>query len=243
MPVIDYKLDGATKTSLDTITSGPNIAYWQEDDGFYYTNEKHLSYINSTGAFTIIDVDATIATLRANSINQEVDEDISIIEEIAGQDVKIEDLSNVNLQNPTEGEVLSVDSLGNIINIPKPDHQKAKESEPWSTNDTDWEVLHNFCFSTKSYATADYRIEVSMVATSSSNKTEFAVGIFVDDEEQEDITRTYYFRDKDDTKSITTITYVDDVAVGSIIDLRIKRISKQNGFIQTTNRTFIVEEF
>ena len=240
---INYKVDGTTKASLDAITLGPNIAYWQEDDGLYYTNAQHLTHINNVGVYSNIDVDSIISGLGANSINDDVDEEPSIIETVVGDEVKIEDLSNVNLQTPQEGEVLSIDSVGNIINIPKPDHQMAKASEAWSTNDTDWDKLEDFCFETKSYTAAHYRIEISMVASATSNNTEYAVGIFVDDVEQTDITRRYYFRDKLDTKSITTITYIANVTVGSIIDLRIKRVSSRNGFIETDHRTFIIEEF
>ena len=152
-------------------------------------------------------------------------------------------LNEIVIPPLTEGHSWIINKNREMETVPPKDRQRLKSSEPWSTNSTDWELVDGLLFTTKNIVKATFDFTINFTAKSTSNNTEFQVGVFIDGTLSTDATRTIAFKDKDDTKSITFISYIENVEPNSLIEVKIKRSADdRNGYITIDNRTFIIEE-
>jgi len=262
---MDYKLDGPTKTALDDATNNqPEIAYWRsEDEAVWVTNEAHLTFLNRLGIYTI-DVANIVASLAKLEINQ-VDEPMTALEEAIGQEVTINDISNVQIADVQEGDQISVDSSGNIVNVPKPDFQWNRSSSLFATNGygvdededyddddddddderenaAEWNEIESMALVTRNAELASYRITANMVASVQSNGRRFIFSIFCNSTEITQITQEFRFDQGNDQKSITIIEYLDNVPPGTKISVRAKRGSGNSTTLSVFRRTLSIEE-
>lgn len=264
----DYKLDGPIKAALDTATNNvQQIAYWRDDENtVWLTNRAHLEYLNSLALYTI-DVDDVISALQNLEINQSAG-DPSPIEEVAGGPVLLQDLSDIQVESPTPGDLLTWDSDGKIKNFPKPDLQYKhtntlfattgggeddedllqsftnvlEDNEDDEENASKWSVIGKAYLTANCVDTADYKITINFVCSVANNNRSFVFGIFKNNQEIENFSQEFNFSRKDDQKSITIIEYIKDVKKGDIISLRAKKGSGSSSTLSVYRRSIFLEE-
>ena len=203
-----------------------------------------------------------INALAALEINQ-VGEPMTPLEEAIGQEVTINDISNVQIADVQEGDQILIDSSGNIVNVPKPDFQWARSSDLFATNgygvdddyddddddDDDerenaaqWNEIESMSLITRNAELASYRITANMVASVQSNGRRFIFSIFCNSTEITNITQEFRFDQGNDQKSITIIEYLDNVPPGTKISVRAKRGSGNSTTLSVFRRTLSIEE-
>lgn len=236
-----YKLDGATKASLDVTTAPRTAIYYWIESQIAYTNYAHLTFINNLGIYNV-DVDTILNSLANLSENKSAEQDNKSIENIVGQSVNIEQLSNVSIENAVEGDYI-VFRNGKIRNQTPAHHDFDRSSELWSIfTDNNWDEIPGLCVETSNIDTDDYKFTISMNCSSSSNDRYVLLSVFIEEEEQTHITDEYYFKDKNETNPITITDRLFNVPPGSKITVKVKRGKGNGTTFKVTRRCFFADE-
>lgn len=239
--LVNYQVDGAIAASLDAITTPKTaILYWWEGK-LRYTNRKHLQRFVTLGLYSY-DAESIMSNLASLKVNQTAQEDYEKPENLLGIPLKITSLSDVNIQDAQNGDILTFEN-GKVVNKIQAHKCFDRSSEYWSTwTDSGWDKVPGLSTKSCSKEIDDYELILSMTCSSSSNSRYVKVGFFVNNQEQEHLTDQYYFRDKQETMCISLTDRIYEVPPGATIDVRVKRGSGSGTTFRTTRRSLTANE-